>query len=649
MKWRLITLLSGLVILLTVLCPQTRAQEELNLREKAEKLFSECQYARAAVIYQRLTDTPYTVLTDMDRLATCYRKMNKYEDAEIWYARVVENPQSSSESLFHYGEILKANARYQEAREVLKLYLAKTGDRKRVMASIAGCDSAMVWIGNPTSHVIKNEEKINTELSEFSVCPIGEQSVNFTGEPVISKERKKYGWTGSAFLRIFSAERMSENTLKSRALAKTIYNKEPFHVGPISTNKAGNIYFITRTYPGKKSELSRIDGRTYRTQNMELYIQAKIYGQWQLPKPFIYNDVQNYSLGHAVLSKDEKVLYFISDRPGGQGGTDIWYSELKPDGTWGTCHNAGDVINTPGDEMFPTIAPDGTLYFSSNGLPGMGGLDIFSCKGSRYQWSKPVNMRYPVNSPGDDFSYILNDDLRGGYLSSNRVNGKGGDDIYSFVIPKSNNILSIEGIVYDKKTRKILPEADVVLYDANRTILAKQKSSPDGAFLFSIEKRDLYRLKGTKNSYYPDTTSIRITAASGSSEKVALYLDPLFEKGKTFKLENILYNFDKDNIRRDASIILDGLVKIMHENPTLNIELASHTDCRGTDAYNQNLSQRRAQSVVDYLVSRGISRSRMVAKGYGESRLINKCADGVACSEAEHQENRRTEFTVTSY
>ena len=649
MKWRLITLLSGLAIILTVLCPQARAQEELNLRKKAEELFNECQYARAAVLYQRLTDTPYPILTDIDRVATCYMKMNRYEDAEIWYARVAEDPQSSSESLFHYGEILKANARYQEAKKVLQRYLARTGDRKRAVAIIAGCDSAMIWISNPTSHVIKNEEKINTERSEFSVCPIGEQSVCFVGEPVVSTKLKEYGWTGSSYLRIFSAGRMPDNTLNSRALSNIIYNKEHFHVGPISTNKAGNIYFITRTSLGKKSELSRIDGRTYRTQNMELYIQAKIYGQWQPPKPFIYNDVQKYSLGHAVLSKDEKVLYFISDKPGGLGGTDIWYSELKPDGTWGPCHNAGDVINTPGDEMFPTIAPDGTLYFSSNGLPGMGELDIFSSKGSRYQWSKPVNMRYPVNSPGDDFSYILNDDLRGGYLSSNRVNGKGGDDIYSFFIPKSNNILSIEGFVYDKKTRKILPEADVVLYDANRTILAKQISNPDGTFLFRVEKRDLYRLKGSKNSYYPDTTSIRITAASGSSEKVALYLDPLFEKGKTFKLENILYNFDKDNIRRDASIILDGLVKIMHENPTLNIELASHTDCRGTDAYNQNLSQRRAQSAVDYLVSRGISRSRMVAKGYGESRLINRCADGVSCSEAEHQENRRTEFTVTSY
>jgi len=323
---------------------------------------------------------------------------------------------------------------------------------------------------------------------------------------------------------------------------------------------------------------------------------------------------------------------------------------ISPDGSWGKCFNAGHAINTSGDEMFPTVASDGTLYYSSNGLPGMGGLDIYYSKGNLYQWDKPVNMGYPVNSPGDDFSYVLNNDLKSGYFSSNRVNGKGGDDIYSFVDQKPNNSLTIRGIVYDKKTGSCLPDANVTLSDSSLTILAKQMSKPDGSFLFTINKIDFYKLKGTKDRYYPDTANIRgQDTLSDTIRTVALYLDPLFEKGKTFRLENIHYNFDKDNIRSDASIILDGLVEIMHENPTLNIELASHTDCRGTDTYNQNLSQRRAQSAVDYLVSRGISRSRMVAKGYGESRLVNRCADGVACSEAEHQENRRTEFTVTSY
>jgi len=648
MKLNLIFICAGFLFIL--LCPQIYAQEQQYPREKAEKLFKEYQYARAVELYKKLTDVSLPKINDMEHLAECYKKMNKYKDAEIWYERVVANPESNLEDLFNYGEILKSNARYSEAKKVFQDYLAKAGNNRKVLTSMAGCDSASLWIANPSSHLIKNEEAINTDLSEFSVFPIGGQQFNYTGEPQIKNGRKRYGWTGNSFLRIFLAERTIDDNLKPMGLLRAVNDDASYHVGPVSTNKTGNIYFITRTYPGKRGDLSRVNRNLYRTQNMELYIQTKIYGQWQKPVPFAYNDVKKYSLGHAALSPDEKVLYFVSDMPGGRGGTDIWFSEIQPDGSWGKCFNAGHTINTSGDEMFPTVASDGTLYYSSNGLPGMGGLDIYYSKGSLYQWDKPVNMGYPVNSPGDDFSYVLNNDLKSGYFSSNRVNGKGGDDIYSFVNQKPNKLLTIKGIVYDKKTGFCLSDANVTLSDSSLTILAKQMSKPDGSFSFTMNKIDFYKLKGTKDRYYPDTAIISgQNALSDTTRIVALYLDPLFEKGKTFRLENIHYNFDKDNIRSDASVILDGLVEIMHENPTLNIELASHTDCRGTDAYNQNLSQRRAQSAVDYIVSRGISRSRMVAKGYGESRLINRCADGVPCSEAEHQENRRTEFTVTSY
>lgn len=626
-----------------------KAQEQPASRDKAEKLYEEFQYAKAAELYVKLTDVPKPRLEDMERLADCYWKMNKYEDAEIWYARVVQDPKCDSQDLFFYGEVLKSNAKYPEAKEVLEQYLQNCKDRNRVAVSIEGCDSASVWVANPTGHAVVNEQAINSERSEFSVFPMSDRMVFFVGEPENNGKQKKYGWTGNSFLRIYIAERFIDNTLHSRVLSNMLYNTEKYHVGPISTNKEGNIHFITRTFPGKRGHLSKVNNNTFRTQNMELYFQSKMYGQWQTPKPFDYNNVKKYSLGQAVLSKDERVLYFVSDMPGGKGGTDIWFSELLPDGTWSKCYNAGSVVNTPGDEMFPSVGLDGTFYFSSNGHPGMGGLDVFSCKGSRYKWDKPANMRYPVNSPGDDFSYVLNGDQRSGYLSSNRANGMGGDDIYSFVYEKSKMPFVIEGTVYNKKTRQVLPDAEVSLYSTNKNLIARRKSGENGAFIFKLDKKDFFDLKGTKVGFYPDT------ASTWSSElyaldrrKVALYLDPL-EVGKTFRLENILYDFDKDNIRKDAALILDGLVSVMHENPTLKIELASHTDCRGTDIYNQDLSQRRAQSAVNYLVSRGISRDRMVAKGYGESRLINRCADGVKCSEAEHQQNRRTEFTVMSY
>jgi len=649
MKLRSIFLSLVLLLVFNLISTSMQAQDQQSLREKADMFYDELQYSKAAGIYRKLTDTPKPRQNDMERLAECYMKMNKYEDAEIWYARTVADSSSNPDNLVFLGEMMKANTHYTEAKDAFWKYIEKTSDKKRVWVSMQGCDSASVWISNPTNHKIFNEQTINSGLSEFSVLLLSERKAVFIGEPYVKDRSKKYGWTGNAFLKIFSAERMANNKLKTRALSDTYYNNEQFHVGPISMNKAGNTFFITRTYPGKNGNMSSINGKTYYTQNMELYIQSKVKGLWQSPQPFEYNDVQNYSLGQAVLSKDEKVLYFVSDMPGGVGGKDIWYSELMKNGTWGKCRNAGTILNSPGDEMFPTVGPDGTLYFSSNGLPGMGGLDIFTSKGTKGKWSKPVNMRYPVNSPGDDFSYVSIGDQSRGYLSSNRVNGNGGDDIYSFEDIVPVNMLILEGIVYDKKTGLVLPDAVVTLYDSNNNIVAKQNSNLDGYFSFEIDKPNDYLVKGTKIAYYPDTTSILIPEPLPASvRKLALYLDPL-EKGKTFKIENILYNFDKDNIRTDASLIMNDLVNIMHENPTLKIELGSHTDCRGTNKYNEDLSQRRAQSAVNYLVTRGISRDRMVAKGYGESRLINRCADGVPCSPAEHQQNRRTEFTILSY
>ena len=638
------------VFFLNLFCFASSAIGPSKLQSKAERLYNEFQYALAAEIYQKLTDTSKPELKDMEHLAECYKKMNKYEDAQIWYARIAEDPACSVENLLNYGEILKANANYTKAKKIFQSYISKTRDRKKVAVSMAGCDSAKVWISRPTNYVITNQEQVNTKQSEFAVFPDGNDRVFFTGEPLLTDKRNKYGWTGNAFLRIFTAARQPDNTLVSSSISDLEFNKEPYHVGPVSSNKSGSIFFITRTYPGKSNSTTVINGNTYHTQNMELYIQARVYGKWQQPVPFAYNNVDKYSLGHAVLSIDEKTLYFVSDMPGGYGGTDIWYSELLSDGTWGPVQNAGGTINTPGNELFPSIGPDGSLYFSSDGLPGMGGLDIFCSKGAGNQWSKPVNLKYPINSPGDDFAYCADVSNDRGYLSSNRSNGMGGDDIYSFDLLKSDAALTVVGMAFDKKTGRALPGANITLYDPNNTIAVRQDSKPDGSFEFQLSKPDVYLLHGSKQSYYPDTLSIGLKKLSANDTvRVALYMDPLLEKGKTFRLKPIFYDFDKFNIRKDASVILDELVRTLYENSTLKIELASHTDSRGSNEYNLNLSQKRAQSVVDYLVGRGISRDRLVAKGYGETRLINKCADGVDCSEAEHQENRRTEFTVLSW
>ncbi|GGI28629.1 OmpA family protein [Pedobacter mendelii] len=626
-------------------------QEQLSLMEKANLLYVSYQYANAVPIYLKLTDVKNPKLQDVERLADSYLKMNDYASAENWYARVIQYPESKAENLLIYGRLLKSNSKYIEAKKVLQQYAEKTGDLNHVSNEIQGCDSAQLWLAKPTNHKISNEELINTPLSEFGVTLVKGQ-VFYTGEPSADLLKKVYSRTGNPYLRLFNAEKKSDNVLNNAFINKETYNDGVYHIGPVASNKLGNTLFVTRTYVGKDGEISRENKLKFRNKNLELYIYTLKDGVWDA-MAFPYNNIEKYSVGHAALSTDEQTLYFVSDRPGGQGGTDIWYSELNQEGKWGIPQNAGATINSVGDEMFPTIALDGTLYFSSNGLPGMGSLDIFSSKGSKSQWAKPLNLRYPINAAGDDFLFNpteLTDDAVSGYFSSNRKGGKGGDDIYSFNSIKPKIILALSGIVINKKTLENIPEANVTLYKGDKLVVAKQSTTDKGTFFFELDKETDYQVVGQKEKFFSDSAFVSTKGIKKSDTlKVILRLEPLFEVGKIIVLENIHYDFDKDNIRPDAAKILDGLVQIMRDNPTLEIELGSHTDSRGVDAYNLDLSQRRAKSAVNYLVSRGILRSRMTYRGYGETKLLNRCSNGIKCTEEQHQANRRTEFMILKY
>ncbi len=626
------------------------AQEALGVRERADRFYTEYQYAKAVPLYIQLADKKTPRTHDLERLADSYAKMNHYEEAENWYARVIQDAQSSADNYLAYAGVLKQNARYAEAKKALQEYASKSGNS--VATEIAGCDSAIVWMANPTTHKIKNEAGINTERAEFSAFPI-QGKVHYTAEPESSSATNNYGWTGNSFLRIYSADGGAGTDLKSASISAENFNTENYHVGPVSSDATGNTLYVTRTYPGKDGEIDVVEKRKYRTHNLELYIYKKeANGNWT-ETPFAYNNVKEYSVGHASLSANGNTLYFASNMPGGQGGTDIWYSEKQGDGSWGTPKNAGATINTAQDELFPSIAPNGTLYYSSNGLAGMGGLDVFSSEGARSQWNKAKNLQYPLNSAGDDFAFIstgATEQSMSGYLSSNRKNGKGNDDIYSFNYVKPKIILALKGMTYNKETKEILPATSVTLFSEGRTIIGKQSTKQDGMFFFELDKDSDYKVLGQKEKFHNDSALVSTKRITKSDTLLAsLYLEPLFDIAKRWVLENIHYNFDKHNIRKDAAEILNELVQIMRDNPTLKIELSSHTDSRGSHAYNESLSQRRAQSAVNYLVTRGIARDRMVAQGYGERRLLNRCSDGVACSIAEHQANRRTEVEVLEY
>jgi Outer membrane protein and related peptidoglycan-associated (lipo)proteins len=629
----------------------SRAQEQLGLRERADELYHRYEYANAVPLYIKLADRRNPRLHDLERLADSYLKMKDYESAENWYARIVQHDDSSPQHLLSYGDALKMNGKYAEAKKQLQVYADRTGNSDAIAIQLAGCDSALRWLASPTAHKLRNEAAVNTPLSEFSVFPV-DGAVYYAGEPTDEAFRKHYGWTGNAFLRVYTADHSAAGILDRPAFAGTGINDEPYHVGPVVATVDGSTLYVTRTHTGKEGERSRERGRKYRTNTLELYRYTQVDGEW-VAEAFPYNNVKEYSIGHAALSPRGDVLYLVSDMPGGHGGTDIWYCELQADGTWGQPINAGGTINSAGNEMFPNIGPDGTLYYSSDGFAGMGGLDVFQVSGSRHSWTTPLNLKYPVNSAGDDFAYLTtfeDGDGYRGFLSSNRRGGKGGDDIYSFAFENPKIIIILKGTTSDKSTGERLRETSVTLFDGERKIVAKKNSSTTGTFEFVLSKDRDFTVVGQKRGYHADSAKVSTHGITSSDTlEVALLLEPVFKAGDTFELENIYYDFDRHNIRPDAAVILDELVRTLRDNPTLKIELSSHTDSRGSGAYNEALSQRRAQSAVDYLVSRGIARDRMVAKGYGESRLVNKCADGVPCSREAHQANRRTEVTVLEY
>lgn len=637
-----------LVMLMVLLTSFNKAysQEQLGLRGRAKQLYNQYQYFQAAALYQRLADSKKPFLEDLELLANCYLKLKDYELAENWFSRVVVLPKSKPENLIAYGEVLKSNLKYEEAKKVFQQYASLTGNNALVANAIAGCDSSLTWLANPTLHQLKNESLINTALAEFSVFPF-QQKVFYTAEPDTVLFKSIYGRTGNPYLRIFTADLATNKELSNPKVELSKYNNGVYHIGPIMSNKAESVLYITRTTYGKTLELSELDKVKYLTNNLELYIYKNNNGTWE-EQPFAYNNVEKYSIGHAALSVDEKVLYFVSNMPGSLGGTDIWYCNLQADGTWGKPQNAGPNVNTAENEMFPYISAAGNLYFSSNGWPGMGGLDIFTAKGSQQNWSKAVNLKYPLNSSGDDFSYILTNN-GDGYLSSNRKGGKGKDDIYAFSYEQPKLILAVKGLVSDKKTGAIIPNATISLMIDGQLVEARQNSA-NGMFLFELDEEKDYTLTAQKEKFSKDAVAISTKGIKKSDTLSAnLTLETLFEIGKVFTLENINYDFDKDNIRADAAKILDGLVTIMRDNPSLEIELGSHTDSRGADKYNLNLSQRRAQSVVNYLVNNGIARARMIAMGYGETQLLNACEDGVNCTDEQHQANRRTVFKVLKY
>lgn len=631
-------------ILILIVTFMTTTAVHAQIR-RAERLFKEFEYAKAAPVYERIAgknnkNTPLALrrLGDINRLSSHFGK------AAEWYEKSIATGAADPEVYINYGQVLRSLGKYEEAIKQFEKYQTINPKDSRAAIYADYCKQVLSKTEAGELYEVFNAKGLNSAFADFSPV-VRDGKVIFTSDRSASTGGKRYGWTGADYLDLYIADLPDvndpEKALKNDPQKFSSELNMPFHDGPGTFTADNNTIWFTRVY----RKMGEIDSSRFYTNKLKIYSSTFDGKKWSNPEPFYLNS-EEYSVGHPAISADGKTLYFVSDMPGGNGGTDIYSVELA-DGKWGNMKNLGTDINTFGNEMFPYFDAKGTLYFSSDGWPGLGSLDVFKSVYKDGKWTKPENLREPVNSSADDFGFYK-DQSGMALFSSNRTDGTGSDDIYFAAEIKYADSVLVSGLVKDRQDGTPLANATVLVWDQATGDVYVLKTDNTGAYSIKLKTGHTFVFKSVKKGFTTDCLTLNLPEFTRSNEMKNR--DLLLMKRKVdaiFRLENVYYDFDKYNIRKDARVELDKVVDFLKQNPDVLAELGSHTDCRGSFAYNDRLSERRSNSAVKYIVERGISKDRITAKGYGEYQLVNKCADGVPCSEQEHQDNRRTEVKIT--
>ncbi len=591
------------------------------------------------------------------KTAESYRFVNDMKQAETWYRKTLKLKYPDNKVQLHYADALKANGKFEEAIPEYEKYAELVPDDPRGKNGAEACALAQKWVDNPSRYVVENEVQLNGKQMDFSPSygSANHKEIYFTSSRDNASGNEVDGWTGQGFTDIFSATIDNKGKWsKPKPLPATI--NSVFNEGAAVMNADFTQMIFTRCGVKKKVKMG-----------CELYHSKKSGDSWSEPEliPFFLDstmsDSVSVTIGHPALSADGKKLVFASDVEKGKGGRDLWvskYDDVKK--RWSKPTNV-DGVNTPGNEMYPFIHNDGTLYFGSDGHIGMGGLDIFMAEAQGDSWGNVTNMRSPINSSGDDFAIIFEKEQERGYFTSNREDGKGSDDLYSFLLPALK--FTLGGTVIDFKTRKPVASATVSIVGTDGSSL-ETTSDASGKYSFDLAPATSYVITAGKKDFYLNKTG-KTTTVGFEEDKDLVHdfeLDPI---NRAIDLPNIFYDLGKWDLRPESKIALDGLIETLNDNPTVITELGSHTDTRGSDEANLALSQKRAQSVVDYLIENDIESGRLVAKGYGETTpkvldnqvgdfakgsVINDAFIGKLATEQTkedaHQLNRRTEFKV---
>ena len=634
-------------VILTFLLP-TRSFSQKLTTKLADKSFEEFAFVEAIGLYEYAYEKDTTDNYVVKRLAESNRNIGNTDEVEKWLKKLIDRHVEQPEDIFNYSQALKSNGKYLLAEQWLKEYADLRPEDGRVNIQVSLLEYIKFLMRDSTNYEILNTST-NTIGSDMGPAFYKDRLV-FSSTSIGEKGGATYKWNELPYLKMHSAQVGPYGDLNSvQSFAPKL--KTAYHDGPVSIDpKKEIIYFTRNNYVKGKTSKSR-DG----VVNLKIFIGKKENDECKLTGPFPYNS-NEYSVGHPSIYKDGSVLYFASDMPGGYGKSDIYFSVFS-NGQWSKPFNLGPKINTEGNEFFPFISNDGVLYFASDGHGGLGGLDIYFSVPERGVFSSIENMGYPVNSSKDDFGLALDSTGVKGYFASNRPGGKGDDDLYFMKIKHIPVI--IRGVVKDRDTKDVLADAKIsVINEAGNTI-ATSVTPIDGQFEFEVNKGQQYTINVTKE-FYTENEVVIVTASLRPNDEAfsEIFLEQKIEVDNSpapkimeeedgealqvIELEYINYELDKSDIRPDAAAILDKLIGLLKEFPDLEIRIESHTDSRGSDDYNMLLSKKRAKAAYDYVVSKGIDPNRLLYHGYGETRLLNKCANGVECTEEQHEVNRRS-------
>ena len=624
---------------------------QLSKEDKAKREFDNYEFVDAIASFEKLVSKGMYTEKILQKLGDANYVTGNYRKAAEWYSNLMSLDSLAIDAgyLYRYAQSMKSLGQYETSDYLMKRFAEVSAEDQRAL-EFAKNQSYLTEINESSGRYALRPLNINSEWSDFAPSFYKDTIIFTSARDTGLVIKKTHAWTKQPFLNLYAAETFEDGKL---GVVKEFSEEINSFAHESSTTfaQSGNTVYFTRN----NAENRQFKRDKKGVSRLKLVRADFIDSEWQNEYVLPFN-VEGYSSANPALSPDGSILYFVSDMPGSLGQSDIFKVNINGDGSFSEPENLGPKVNTEGRETFPFVDSNGLLYFSSDGRPGLGGLDVFVANiGSAT--SEVRNLGEPINSKYDDFSFIIDIDRKSGYFSSNRPGGKGDDDIYAFDEIEAiafGCTSTASGFVINENDGSLVSKTTIEVINRQGEIVATTVTNNTGEFSLSLdcsETKD-FLIIGKKEGFGQGNSEINFNNSFEINE-IEIGLKPEEKAAEVgtdlvqfLELENIYFDTNKSDIRPDAEVALDKIIEYMSKFPEIKVSIRSHTDSQGRDSYNLNLSERRAFSSMQYLITNGIGGERLTAEGFGETQLLNECANGVECEPDKHAKNRRSEFIV---